>query len=818
MNRRRRRLAARAMLFTLFVLGAWCAGAQAVTYRFDLGPQALADSLRALGQQTSKNIVFDPVLVDGLKAPTLHAVLTVREAIEQLLTGTKLSAREISPDTVLIESGAAKVPSDEIAPSIETVNVFGALDKEVSVGSKSGQSLRETPKSVSVVTRERIEVQSLTSLLEVLTQTTGVTAVNYSSVDSYYLSRGFQVHTVQIDGGPPAYTGGFGSFLTPDTAAYDHIEVLRGVDGIFTGVGDPGGVINLVRKRALASPRMQVNVSAGRWNMGRAELDVTGALTDDERLRGRVVGAYEGKDYFYERANSEKALFFGTLEYDLTADTTLVAGLSYERRKEHNYFVSGVMRYDDGSDLQLPRETAFNPDWSHWYSRTREAFARIEHEFGATGMLKLNLTRLEQDGENRQFLAFGAVDSTTRAGPRAYMRGGDLTSTQDLLDLSASGAFNAFGRRHRYTVGADFVSVDAGGQRDIRATNYLDAATGPALDVFDFDPTIYATPVEYVGTYYSELGPTQYGYYASLGLQLQKAVRLTLAGRYAEYRYRQMYQLGAPDGAFDAPVRADYRLSRSIPSAALSWDLAEEWTTYVSYAETFQPQSMNLRAPLPGTALNPATGRNYEVGLKGRLQDSLNVEIAVYRMDRTGQAIADPAYAVVSGTDGSLCCFLPRGDITSAGVDAELSGRVAPGWQMLLGYTFTQTQRSGGASELTSLLGYSPRHLFKAWSTWQLPGRLSRWSVSAGVVAQSRTYFDGLALDESHSARLYRFEEGSRAILNASLQYRISEHWLVGIFGDNLADKRYYSVVGDARRNNIYGTPRSCVVTLRGLW
>lgn len=806
------------MVFTLVVLGALCAQAQAPTYRFDLGAQSLADALRILGQQTSRNIVFDPALVEGLRAPMLHADLTVRQAVDRLLAGTKLSARELSSDTLLIELGAARAPpTDEIAPNIETVNVFGTFDNEISVAAKSSQSLRQTPKSVSVVTRERIEAQSLTSLLELLTQTTGVTAVNYSSVDSYYLSRGFQIHTVQIDGGSPAYTGGFGSFLTPDTAAYDHIEVLRGVDGIFTGAGDPGGVINLVRKRARAAPQTKINVSAGRWNLGRAELDITGALTEDERLRGRIVGAYEGKDYFYDRAESGKTLLFGTIEYDIAAATTLIAGASYERRKEHNYFVSGVMRYDDGRDLRLPRETAFNPDWSHWYSTTREAFARVEHKLGVTGTLKLNLTRLEQQSENRQFVALGAVSPTTGTGPRAYLRGSDLTSVQDLLDLSASGTFDAFGRQHRYTIGADYVKVDAGGQRDIRATNYLDIVTGPAVDVFDFDPTAYAAPVEYVVAYYPRFGPSQHGYYATLGLQLQRALRMTLAARYGEYRYSQVYRFGAPDGTFDAPISVHHRVSRLIPSVALTWDLAEEWTAYVSYAETFQPQSVNLRAPLPGASLDPATGSNYEVGLKGQVHGSLNAALAVYRMDRTGQAVADSTYPV-SGTEGGQCCYLPLGDITSAGVDAELSGRIAPGWQMLLGYTFTQIQHAGGASELASLLGYSPKHLLKAWSTWQLSGWLSRWSISAGVVAQSSTHFNGMALDENDGARPYRFEEGSRAIWNASLQYRISEHWSVGIFGDNLTDKRYYSVVGDARRNNIYGTPRSYVVTLRGLW
>ncbi|HEY5756908.1 MAG TPA: TonB-dependent receptor, partial [Steroidobacter sp.] len=115
-------------------------------------------------------------------------------------------------------------------------------------------------------------------------------------------------------------------------------------------------------------------------------------------------------------------------------------------------------------------------------------------------------------------------------------------------------------------------------------------------------------------------------------------------------------------------------------------------------------------------------------------------------------------------------------------------------------------------------LGYSPKHLLKAWNTWQLPGAASRWSISAGVIAQSGTHVAGSALNADGDLQPYRFEEGGHAIWNASVQYRFNDRWSLGLFGDNLADKTYYSVVGDARRNNIYGTPRSYVLTLRGHW
>ncbi|MBL8271771.1 TonB-dependent siderophore receptor [Steroidobacter sp.] len=773
----------------------------------------LTVALDALASQSGAEFVYSAEKLKGLRTEGVSGELSVEDAVNKLLQGTRLELRKTH------QSGAFLIAERESqdTASIETVNVFGTLDDELSIGSKAGQSLRETPKSVTVVTRERIEEQNLTSLVDALNQTTGVTLTPYSPVDVFFFSRGFRVQTIQIDGGAPAYTGGFGSFLTPDMAVYDHVEMLRGVDGMYTGAGEPGGVINLVRKRALSTPTVNVNVSAGRWNFGRTELDLTGPITSDGRLRGRIVGAYENKDYFYDRAESEKTIFFGTVEYDLTPSTLVAVGANYERRKEDGYFIQGFPRYLDGRDLKLPRSKSLAPDWSLWHFTTKEAFARVEQDYG-TGKLKLNVTRIEQESANQQFISYGAVDPVTLTGPVSYGRSSSFDSTQNLIDLSATGGFELFGRQHNYTIGADYSAIDGGGQKGYSMTGY--DYPGPAIDVFaPFDPAQFPEPDLVLNSYYPENGQKQHGYYATLGVQLAEPLRLTLGGRYGQYEYEQIYQ-PVSAGVYGAPSRTFFKDSKFIPSAALSWNFAADWTAYASYAETFRVQANMLQAPLPGTPLDPVTGDGYEFGVKGEI-GKFNAAFAVYRVERNGQGVADPAYPFTPGSDGSNCCYLRQANVTSEGFDAEVSGTITRGLQLFAGYTYNTSKFEGDQSGFYDagayFLSVTPKHMAKVWSTWNLPFGDARWTINSGVVAQTDSYIEGVALSGGQFVP-FRTTQGTYAVWNASVQYKLSDTWSVGVYGDNLLDRRYYSVLGSIDTENSYGTPRSYVVTLRGRW
>ncbi|KAG0753958.1 hypothetical protein G6F22_021230 [Rhizopus arrhizus] len=87
-------------------------------------------------------------------------------------------------------------------------------------------SLRETPQSVSVVTRQQMDDQNLNTLDEVLRQTPGIVSARLDERVTF-TSRGFALSTM-IDGVPTF------SFKTPsaeagmvNTALYDRVEADR---------------------------------------------------------------------------------------------------------------------------------------------------------------------------------------------------------------------------------------------------------------------------------------------------------------------------------------------------------------------------------------------------------------------------------------------------------------------------------------------------------------------------------------------------------------------------------------------------------------
>lgn len=801
------------------------AAALAQAVRFDIPEGQLKDALDAYAKQSGVRLIYIADDVRGVGSRGVQGQLPSEQALEQLLRGTGFVVERDESGAVAVvrsKTSATSVTSEVM----ETVSVFGRLDSDLAVGSKTGQSLRETPKTVSLVTRERIEEQNLSSLVDVLRQTNGVITNNYNAIDSWFFSRGYRVRTMQFDGGAPVMTGGYGFTLVPDMATYDHVEMLRGVDGMYSGAGDPGGVINLVRKRAKAVGQTSLLVSAGSWNYGRIDVDVTGPLTDDGRLRGRLAGTFQHRNYHYDHAESDKRIAFGTAEYDLTENTVLIGGFNYERRKEDAISAQGFPRYTDGGAVDLPIDASFSPDWAHWYFTSRELFTRVEHRYGDNGLLNFSATRLEQKSDNLIVTAIafpGGVDRATGLGATALANGNQPDSSQDLLDLSANGTFQLFGREHRYTVGADYADIDAG-RRKLLSTGATYAYPGTIpIPVGNFDPSLYPRPTLVQTGYYPQDGYTQQGYYATLGLQLAEPLRLTLGGRYGQYRVHSVFYSTTADGTRTSqPTVTRYDDEKFIPSAALTWDFADRWTAYASYAETFLIQAQLLQAPLPGTPLDPVTGTGAEVGVKGEL-NGVNLALAVYRVERSGQGVRDLDYPFVPGDNGSSCCYVADADIISEGLDVEASGTLLPGWQLTAGYTYNSNEYDGATSAYFSSgaasLKQTPKHMTKVWTTWQLPGQYSRWSTNLGVVAQSKTWVSGDARPAGSAVLVPTdFVQSGYAIWNASIKYRLSDHWSIGLYGDNLLDKKYYTLLGRTIANNTYGAPRNLVLTLRGTW
>ncbi|WP_241044394.1 TonB-dependent siderophore receptor [Achromobacter xylosoxidans] len=250
---------------------------------------------------------------------------------------------------------------------------------ETAAATRLPLSLRETPQSVTVVTRQRMADQQLNSVQDALESTTGISSHTLDSDRVSFYSRGFSIDSFQYDGIPTTFLEG-ASFL--DTAFYDRIEVVRGATGLLTGAGNPGASVNLLRKRPTKEFSASASLSAGSWDNYRGMADISTPLTMDGRIRARLVGVYQDRDSYIDLYQQKKKAIYGVIDADLTPDTTLSLGFDYQDIKPKGTTWGGVpLWFSDGTPTDRPRSKTLAAEWNRWDNTIKTAFANLEHRF-----------------------------------------------------------------------------------------------------------------------------------------------------------------------------------------------------------------------------------------------------------------------------------------------------------------------------------------------------------------------------------------------------------------------------------------------------
>ena len=789
------------------------------THSYDIPAQALNTSLVRIASQGGVPISVDAELVRGLQAPAVRGSLTPEAAVRQAIAGTGLELARTGNGVLTLRRYAAPQAPAKAAPALPTVTVnarrasdgttegTGSYTSRItSIASKSDQALREVPQSVSVVTRQQIEDQALIDITDALLRVPGLT---YNG--TAFSSRGFAVTAMQMDGGAPLAIGDYSYTLQQDMAFYDRVEMMRGASGLLGGVGDPGGIINLARKKPLAERQVTASMSLGRWDNRRTELDVSTPLALDGRVRGRGVAVYQDTGSFMNHRGTEKAALYGVLEADLTPDTLLTLGASHGQ-VNNNGALQSLPRYSTGADLQLPRNANLSQPWAYDDTDNTEVFGGIEHQLANRWKIKLGFMHSSKKMDRIYNYTSGAVNPLTLAGPKWGAGKVRTETTQDVVDANLGGTFELAGRRHEFLVGADWQRVQGDWTNSNLAINYT-------LPVNAFDPGIWnpgMTASDYnYSARYAPWGQEQVGGYGVLRLHPTDRLHVILGARASKYEFTQHIETKRGDAAWTVLQDAKFNEpSKVTPYGGVIYDLDSHWSAYASYSSIFKPQPLVMAGPQPGTSLRPVTGKSYETGVKGELLDGrLNATFSVFNVERTGTAVVDPNYPTSSNANDGNCCYLPQGKVTSRGFDVELGGEAAPGWQLAAGYTFNSTKDETTQKVYSSV---TPRHTLKLATAYTLPGDWSRWRVGGEMQLKSRHYVSGSALSDSGSSMAYDFVQPGYTLWNAMLQYRIDPTWTLTFNVQNLFDKVYYQALGSTSSNNVYGTPRNAMLTLRG--
>jgi outer membrane receptor for ferric coprogen and ferric-rhodotorulic acid len=769
----------------------------AAPVHLNLPAQDLSASLTQLSQATGMHIAYDAAQVTGKQAPAINGSLEPGQALTHLLAGSGLSAQVQGNSARVIRpplaAGDGTMTLGDINIDSQTSSVAGLATTEgsgsyttgsMSTATKLPLSIRETPQSVSVITRQRIDDQGMNDLNDVVKYAPGITLRKFGSDRQQFLARGFTIDNLMYDGLPTIVSNfTLDTISGADLAMYDRVEVVRGATGLMTGAGSPSATLNLVRKRPTATPQVSVTTSAGSWDRYRTEVDASNKLNESGTLRGRVVTAYEKGNSFVDERDKERQTFYGVLEADLNDSTTWTLGASKQRDDATSDWGS-MPAGRNGENLHLPRSTFLSNDWAYWDRDNISVFTDLTHRFDNGWSGKLAAARIW--AESDMFSSYMTTSGATGFGQASGQY--DTTDVQTNLDGSLSGPFQLFGREHDLMFG-----VSRREEKFDQTGGYYGSTP---INIYDFNP--HSIPKPDISTrtgYESKNTATEDGVYAAARFNPIDPLHIIVGSRISWYDYKNR-----------SANTGDYKVTQEVtPYAGVVYDLNETYSAYASYTEIFKPQNQQ---DVGGGILDPMTGESYEIGLKGEYLDGgLNASLALFDMTQENRAYAIPDQPPTCQQQNRTC-YEAAGEVRSRGIDAEVTGALTPDWQFTAAYTLVLSQYVKDRTfEKGNLFAPNqPKHLFKAATTYHLPGDLNKMRVGADVLAQSETYN---RVGNGHSV------QDAYAVVGLMAGYRFDEHWDARVNLNNVFDEKYWQGIPTATGSGVYGDPRNVMFSLK---
>ena len=769
--------------------------AQQQVQAFDIAPGPLSEVLSRYAQAAGAPIAFQSQQVAGVNSAGVRGSYNVEDGFTKVLEGTGFAA-QASADGYQLQALPQANGTLALAATEITSNQLGTVTEgtgsytpgTIATATRMVLTPKETPQSITVITRQHMDDFGLNAIDDVMRHTPGITVSTYDSERTNYFARGFSIENFQYDGIPTLRNSAYSSGQTlTDMAIYDRVEILKGATGLLTGAGAPGATLNLIRKKPTRDFKASIELGAGSWDNYRSQVDVSGPLTDSGNIRGRAVAAYQDKHSFMERYQRKTSVYFGSLEADLDDDTLLTVGFDYQNNDPQSSGWSGSrpLFNTKGDRIDVKRSYNNGAKWSRWEQYNRGAFATLERSFANGWVAKAQVTH-QLSGYDAPLGSIQSAPSPDTGLSTVYANKFTGLTRANSADVYLSGPFSLLGREHELVVGASASNSHWKG-KDYGSPTH---ANGNVVDFWNFDGN-FAEPDWGAPTYINDLTTRQSAGYMTSRFSLADPLNLFLGGRVANYKLR-----GTDDST---------ETGRLVPYAGVTYDLNENFTAYASYTDIFMPESYNRDRN--NKLLEPSEGKNYEGGIKGEFFNGrLNTSLAYFEVHQSNRAEPDAEYNAAP-TNPSVGYASKGIEAKTKGFEAEMSGELAPGWQAQAGYTHKIIRDESGKKVST----WEPQDQLSFYTTYKLKGPLDRLTVGGGARWQSRSWQE---LYNRYKSKNEEFAQEAYWLVDVMARYQVTENLSATLNLNNAFDKKYYTNIG-FYNTAYYGDPRNVMLTTR---
>lgn len=720
--------------------------------------------------------------------------------MEFIKSRKKIAKSAIASSLSIVATTAMAAQENSVAlPLIHVqadAEVAQSLKVDKSANSKFVAPLLNTPKSVSVISKQLIEDTKVNTLSDALRTLPGITLGagegGNPNGDRPFI-RGYNSESsMYVDGIRNS------SSQNREMFAIEQVEVTKGSASSMGGAGSVGGSINMISKVAKKGDFLEGSVQAGTDNYQRITLD--GNKDFGNGTAGRVVlmghknekaGQSDGAEY--KRVGIAPSITFGL-------DTPTRATLSYYYLRSDDTPDSGVpYNYDTAKKATVGKPVDVKQ--GIYYGLKGRDFQKQENHIGTFKVehdlnenLTLANTVLYSKSKNDYLWTQPDDSKGNVANGKVWRRiNSRITDTDIFTDqLSLRGKFNTGAIKHSFNVGAEYSDQESDkGSYTTTYPGYAGSTTGG----FNSDCAIndaWCTSLTNPNSKDAWLG----------GRIANKATTTTTTKNTSvylldniEFNPQWLLDLGVRWDKFDTEqvtnatgAKIESNKDFVTYNAGVTFKPTENGSIYASYATSANPVGVDGGdgSESIGQAymdLKPEESQTMELGTKWNvLNEKLNLTAAIFRTEKQNTRIQVDSSTYTNGGDSKV-----------DGIELSANGNITDKWAVSAGYTYLDSEntdpgpscsRAGVCNPENAAKGKQlpnvPKNSATLWTTYKV---LPQFTVGAGAFYADKVYGD--AANTKWVPSYVRYDAMARYNVNKNVNLQLNLN--------NLSDKRYFT-------------------------
>ncbi|MCA4821857.1 MAG: TonB-dependent siderophore receptor [Serratia rubidaea] len=645
-------------------------------------------------------------------------------------------------------------------------------------GTRSETSLLNVPQAVDVVPTQVLTDQAVSNLDEALYNVSGITQSNtLGGTQDAVMKRGFGDNrdgSILRDGVRSIQARNF----TPTT---ERVEVLKGPASMLYGMGEPGGMINMISKK----PQLQQHTHVEGWGSsfkgGGGQLDVTGPL-GTSGFAYRMIVDHDETDYWRNFGRNRQTTIAPSLMW--YGESTTVR-LAYEHMEYLTPFDRGtIIDSRTGKPVDTPRDRRFDEAYNATRGDQDSVTLQIDQVLNDRWKSSLTYAYNRNSYSDNQARAT-KLDPESGALTRQADATAHAVSHANAVQLTLNGDVDWGRVNHQLLFGFDF--------EDSR-TYRGDMIRGSKNSDFNIYHPVYgqmpaSTKVSAKDSDQRE-NLTSYGWFMQDSLQLTDNW-LVMGG----LRYDTFDVYAGKGRPFN--VNTDSSEAKLVPRAGVVYKLTPYVSLYGSYTESFKPNS-SIATQIG--SLPPEQGKSWEMGGKVALPNGITGTLALFDITKRNVMVSE----LVDGESVTRTA----GRVRSQGVELDMAGNITDSLSLIGAYAYTDARVVDDPANKGKEMANVARHTASLFLTQNLgsPGLYSGDELRVGAGAR---YVGRRPGDAANSFYLdhYTVADAFAAYSMPLHGYRVK--WQLNV--KNLFDKTYYPSSGNNLRVAV-GEPREVVL------